>query len=84
MKKFLIVLLIFTCLLFVGCTSEENAAENGTDRFVVLDEQNGIVYDEITEICYYIINGAYGNTYTPFYDSDKQLLTKDEYREIYQ
>lgn len=81
MKKILIIML---CLVILtGCTDGDTAAYNATNNFIVIDVENGIVYSKQTEICYYIVDAYCACTYTPFYDTDKQLMTKDEYIEKY-
>lgn len=91
MKKiFLLLFLIFLFALF-GCTNEYISQDDSAgeinlkfldyaynDNLVLLD--NGIVYDKRTNIVYYAPKSYDGYlSLTPFYGSDKELVTKDEY-----
>jgi len=80
MKKLLIILVIvMMCVMFTGC------GKVGTPdtSFAILDEENGIVYDKRTDICYYRICAYASYTYFPFYNEDKEMVTRKEYIEEY-
>ena len=83
MKKIFIMIIIISIMIVLsGCNSI--AGEDMDESEYIHELDDGVVYDERTNIVYYFNMVYYGyEVLTPFYGEDKEIVTREEYLSKY-